>query len=555
LELHILNGYIVGTGSSVATIGITTGGTNYSNGVVSTYAITGNGTGLTLNITATSGVVGVATIVSPGNGYSVGDVVGIVTSSVSSVSGRNARITINSITGLDTLYLSNVQGNSFTTAGISTLVYYDTSGNATSIAGTSVLSSTAIGGINAGNFFRVNHFNHGMYANTNKITISNAITDIIPTSLAQPITSTNTTISVASTSNFNTFEGLTVSATNPGFVKIENEIIKYTSVGSGTLNGITRGIDSTLVLTYPTNTQVYKYELGGVSLRRINKTHDISDTGIDIDNYYIEVDRFAFDANVTNRSTDGSITSAPQLSFNSNALCGGTEVRSSENIQFNTIIPQISVVNPSAVTSSLAQIRTISGTSVNGTESSFVDLGYEPVEIGVANNLNSTRIVCSNINEQTYLGSVLRNKSFTVKVDLSTTDQNVSPVIFWQESSAQLISNRLNSPIADYTLDNRVNNIIGDPHASIYVSNTVKLQQPATSLKVILSAYRDSTADFRVLYSLIRPDSSEVSQAFELFPGYNNLTIDNNQDGYLDIVDPSKNSGLPDVFVPASLKD
>jgi hypothetical protein len=422
LELHILNGYIVGTGSSVATIGITTGGTNYSNGVVSTYAITGNGTGLTLNITATSGVVGVATIVSPGNGYSVGDVVGIVTSSVSSVSGRNARITINSITGLDTLYLSNVQGNSFTTAGISTLVYYDTSGNATSIAGTSVLSSTAIGGINAGNFFRVNHFNHGMYANTNKITISNAITDIIPTSLAQPITSTNTTISVASTSNFNTFEGLTVSATNPGFVKIENEIIKYTSVGSGTLNGITRGIDSTLVLTYPTNTQVYKYELGGVSLRRINKTHDISDTGIDIDNYYIEVDRFAFDANVTNRSTDGSITSAPQLSFNSNALCGGTEVRSSENIQFNTIIPQISVVNPSAVTSSLAQIRTISGTSVNGTESSFVDLGYEPVEIGVANNLNSTRIVCSNINEQTYLGSVLRNKSFTVKVDLSTTD-------------------------------------------------------------------------------------------------------------------------------------
>ena len=52
---------------------------------------------------------------------------------------------------------------------------------------------------------------------------------------------------------------------------------------------------------------------------------------------------------------------------------------------------------------------------------------------------------------------------------------------------------------------------------------------------------------------MIRPDSSEVEPSFELFPGYNNLTLDNNQDGYLDIIDPSNNSGLPDVFVPASL--
>jgi hypothetical protein len=57
-------------------------------------------------------------------------------------------------------------------------------------------------------------------------------------------------------------------------------------------------------------------------------------------------------------------------------------------------------------------------------------------------------------------------------------------------------------------------------------------------------------SDFRVLYSLIRPDSSEIDQAFELFPGYNNLTLDNNGDGYPDVIDPSKDSGLPDSFVP-----
>jgi hypothetical protein len=117
----------------------------------------------------------------------------------------------------------------------------------------------------------------------------------------------------------------------------------------------------------------------------------------------------------------------------------------------------------------------------------------------------------------------------------------------------KLLSNRLNRPIINYSNDNRVNDLLNDPHANIYISNTVRLTQPASSLKVIVSAYRHSSADFRVLYSLIRPDSSEVAQTFELFPGYDNLTIDNNQDGYFDVVDSSKNSGLPDILVPASL--
>ena len=551
-------GYIVGTGSSVASVGITTGGTNYTTtNNVQTYNITGNGSGLRLNITASGGsITGVAvSTLFAGNGYSVGDVVGIVTSTVSPASGKGAQITISSISGVDTLYLSNVQGESFSAVGISSLVYYDTSGNAVSLASTSILSSTPVGGTNDGNFILVNHYDHGMYSNTNKLTLSNVISDIPSTTLSESLTISGTTVSVASTSNFNVFEGMGVSGSNPGFVKIDSEIIKYTSVGNGSLGGITRGIDSTIPGNYDPNVPVFKYELGGVSLRRINKTHDISDSNIGIDNYCIEIDRSAFDSNVTNRSSDGSLSNAPQLSFNTSAICGGNKVRATENIQFNSIIPQVSVNNPTSSTSTTAQIRTVSGTSVSGTETSFIDQGFEPVELGVENKLSSTRIICSNINEQTYLSSLLRNKSFTMKVDLSTTDLNLSPAVFWKESSASLISNRLNAPVASYAGDNRVNSVISDPHAAIYISNTVNLAQPATSLKVIVSAYRHASADFRVLYSLIRPDSSEVDQSFELFPGYRNLTIDNNNDGYFDVVNPSNNDGLPDVIVPASLED
>jgi len=70
---------------------------------------------------------------------------------------------------------------------------------------------------------------------------------------------------------------------------------------------------------------------------------------------------------------------------------------------------------------------------------------------------------------------------------------------------------------------------------------------------VILAAYRHESADFRVLYSLIRADSSEVTQEFELFPGYDNLTV--GADGALSPVDSAKNSGRPDTFVPASLEN
>jgi len=551
-------GYISQTGGPASSVGITTGGSNYTTtNNVGTFALSGNGSNLRLDITATNGVITGVSINTPGNGYAIGDAVGIVTSDVVPTAGNNAIVTISAINGLDTLYLTNVQGESFPTVGFTTLAYYNNSGTKVSLSGTSILSSTPVGGVYSGNFIRVNHFDHGMYANTNKLTISDVQSATPPTILTNKLLSSDSVISVASTSDFGTFEGSTVNATNPGYVIIEDEIIKYESVGSGTLTTLTRGIDSTKALDHDPNISVYKYEFNGVSLRRINKTHDISDTGIDIDNYYVEIDRTNFDSNVVNRSSDGSPTNLPQISFNSEFTGGGSNILATENIQYDLLVPQVTALVPGSNTSISGQIRTVSGTSVNGTESSFIDLGYEDIDITAPNKLNSTRIICSDINEQTYLtdSNLLRNKSFTLKVNLSTTDNNLSPMIFWRQSGIQLNSNRLNNPISDYANDGRVNNLIGDPHAAIYVTNTVRLAQSAKTLKVIVSAYRHSSSDFRVLYSLIRPDSSEVNQAFELFPGYDNLTVDNNQDGYPDVVNAARNSGLPDVFVPESLND
>ena len=546
-------GYIIGTGSSVSAVGLATGGSNYvTDANVSTYNITGNGSGLVLSITATNGTITGITTVSPGNGYAVGDVVGIVTSTVgtgTSVRGRDARITISSITGLDTLYLGNIQGDTFTVgAGLS---YYNNSNTIVSLASTTIRNFAPSTNQYSGNYLRVDHFDHGMYGNTNKLRIYGAESSTAPVVITSSITSTSTTIAVGDTSNFGTFEGVSVSAINPGYVKIGNEIIRYETIGSGFLGTITRGIDSTISINHDVNSLMYKYELNGVSLRRINKTHDISDLDIGLDGYYLEIDRTA---NGANRGTDGFIdgnaANAPQLQFTSESTLGGSKVLASENILYSSIVPTYDLITPGSSTSVSAFIRTVSGTSVSGNETSFLSNEIEPIQLNALNTLRSVRLVCSKENETEYLNNLPRNKSFTTGITLSTTDSNLSPIIFLDTAFTEFISSRLNSPVSDYALDGRSNSILDDPHAVVYVSRAVNLVNPATSLKVILSAYRHESADFRVLYSLFRPDSSEVEQSFELFPGYDNLI---STPSGLSVVDPSLNNGKPDSFVSSSL--
>jgi hypothetical protein len=174
------------------------------------------------------------------------------------------------------------------------------------------------------------------------------------------------------------------------------------------------------------------------------------------------------------------------------------------------------------------------------------------VELNKINFLNTPRLICSEVNEIARLTNIPKNKSMTFRIRMSSDDPNLSPVIDTQTALFVLARNRVNNPISNYPFDGRVNLITGDPHSSIYISNRIDLQKPATSLKVILSSCRPPGSDFRVLYQLLKADSSEIDQSFILFPGYDNLK-DTNGDGFGDeVIDSALNSGNPDAFVRSS---
>jgi hypothetical protein len=549
----LASGYIERVGGGVSFTGISTisVGSGYSGGTypnVNFYPITGRGYGLiaqsvSINPSGTISQVILNTIgFSTGQGFSVGDIVGIVTSDVGNV-GSGARFSVSAIEGYDTLYLTNVQGDNFLVGG--NLQIYTNATTQVSYANTFILSSNAVGGKYSGNVVEVTQFNHGMTSNNNKVTIKGVKPNTTPTSLSVDLDITDTTISLANTTSFSRFEGITTSF---GYLKVNNEIIYYNSIGSGVLGIATRGVDGTAIRKHYVNDPVYKYEIGDVSLTRVNTTHDMSSDATlrnlnDIDKYHLEIDRGS-------RSSGES-----QLNFAIESQVGGDDISVSQNIQYNSIIPQFNVITPGQSSSVSGSIRTVSGTSAGGSEVSFLDNGFESVQLNQINDLSSPRLVCSRINEMTRLTTLPKNRSLTVNVSMKSSDPNLSPAIDTQTAFVALGRNRLNNPITDYAADSRVNELSGDPHAAIYISQKVNLSQPATSLKVFVSAYRDSSADFRVLYRLYKADSSEVSQAYNLFPGYDNLK-DTNNDGFGDvIIDSSKNNGKPDKFVRSSRTD
>jgi len=534
------------TTNSVGT-GLTPSAANFTYTGVALTSITGDGTGAIANIQVVSGSIGVVTVTSGGSGYAIGDVLGCDLGET----GRNTRFNVGIVSATNSLILDKVQGT-FTTS--SELMTINAVGVASALAGSQPSAISNTSAWRDGLHVKVNHRNHAMHARNNKVTISGAVGVTTTTTVSTQYSNTVTTdIDVASVGVFASFENVGVSTTNPGYVKINDEILSYTGVNAGStpqkLTGITRAIDNTIAQTHRVGDLVNKYEASGVSLRRINKTHSFADLAnsvpIELDTYYLKVDTTSSGVGTVR---DGTNT-FPPLKISDTQRLGGSKVQATQNIQFETITPNIQFLAPKSTNIS-ARVRTVSGTSVDGNETSFQDQGFESITIGGQTNLDTPRIISSKVNEQDKLTTLPGSKSFTMELVLTTDDINVSPVIDVDRISVITTTNRLDQPITNFADDERVNSRYGDPNSAIYLSKRVNLENPATFLQVKLAAYRHQSADIRVMYRLFRSDAIDAEQPFELFPGYNNLT-DTTGDGFGDrVIDPKNNNGRPDKFVP-----
>jgi hypothetical protein len=161
--------------------------------------------------------------------------------------------------------------------------------------------------------------------------------------------------------------------------------------------------------------------VNGIPAAELNTTHVISD--VDLDSYVVTVTTTAATAS---------------------GYAGGSSVQATRNLQYDGIQPQIQVQRFSETPLDFG-IKTTTGKSVDSTtQTAYVqDASFSGILANENNFFTSPRMVASEINETNSLSG---NKSLTLNVTMSTTNNALSPIIDTHRTSAIVFSNKVNSP-------------------------------------------------------------------------------------------------------------
>ena len=481
-DIFATGGPVITNASSLSLTGAGIGLTDGTYTGIGFTSLTGYGSSVVATIAVASGVVNSITVTDGGSGYAVGD---LLLSNNIGATGSGVRATVGIVTMTNLLVLDNVQNNFGLGIGMT-----QTDGGGTSInvtAPTSIYSDP----IRDGYTLEVDHRNHGMHSSSNVVKIENFNGDVEPSPLTAKINDDSTTITVTSGSNFANFEGSPVGAANTGYVKIDKEIISYNTINGNEITIANRAVDASLRSDHEVSASAAKYEFNGISLLKINREHNFDNREKTFNNYYIRLED-------TSRS------------FAKTKVGGGAKVRASQNIPFEYINPQVNTITPSG-TSVTARIKTTSGTSLSGNETSFQDKGYESVALNKFNIMDDPRIVASKTNEYNLLNN---QKSFALELTLSTLNENVSPIIDLDTTNIILTSNLVNEKVDDYLTDRRSRLSGFDPNSGIYETQRIGLEFPANSILVQFDGHRDAEADIRVFYKLFRNGTSDADQVY-----------------------------------------
>jgi len=387
---------------------------------------------------------------------------------------------------------------------------------------TKTLKTNPLEMTDASTVLKINHDSHGMYITSNNVTIDN-VKSGASTTLASAITATATSITLTSGTNFDDTSGkYSRDASNVYYIKIDDEIISYSTISGTGITSATRGANSTTAAAHANGATVELYQIHKVPLYDINKTHTAI-ANIQMDSYTIVLS--------TTPVVDGA---------GSTSTFGGSVATATENAQYDLSCFNIGLLVP-AKTKLSAGVLSTTGTSVSGSEQSFVK-STKSRSVPLEDNYywDENHIVASTINETNEMGGV---KSLSVPITLTSEIDALSPVIDTQRLSMVAVANKIDvidssSDVYPTSIYRAMTSPEGDNHGAIYLTKKINLETPATSLRVLFDAFRDNDTSIKVLFKTLRVDDAfdfdEISYNFF------------NDDGTI------AGSGGPDVAVRSS---
>ena len=347
------------------------------------------------------------------------------------------------------------------------------------------------------------HRNHGMHNRSNNVKVEGVVSEISDTTLTSALSTGATSITVANAALFHkVVNGAAISNTNPGYIQIGTELIQYSAISADgktiTVATSGRGANSTTEATHASGALVKCYNLDGIPLIDINKTH----TSVScpwLDTYMLHITGVA----------------------NNGIRSGGNAVFATQNVQFETLTPSISVMDLPE-TDITARVNTTSATSIgNGSSSvdqaSFVNDGtYTPVTLNDINLFDNPRMICSEVNE---LAKLSGQKSFNMQIDLSTEKSTLSPVVDLDRCSLITTTNRINQwpggPDA-YGQQSQIDTSqdvstlpFGDQNDAVYITRLARLIRESRSLRVDFQMSRPPESEVRIYYRIFNSGTNE----------------------------------------------
>ena len=333
-----------------------------------------------------------------------------------------------------------------------------------------------------------------MYATTNNVTLSE-VKSGASTTLASALDSSATSLTLTSGTDFDDTSGkFAYDSSSQWWIKIDDEVMKYTAISSEAVSSVTRAQDSTTAVAHASGATVELYMLHRVPLTEINKTH----TAL---------------ANIGKDSYTVVISSSPSISGGTDtAEAGGTIAKATENACYDTGMPTVSTMELPG-TGVTAKIRPMTATSPSGTQSSFVvTSSAKAISIPLNDNVDYDvpNMIASTINETNENGG---NKSLIMDLTLTSNNADISPVIDTERMSFIAVANRLDNidsssdvyPTANFTPSTDPD---GDNNAAIYMTKKVTLENSATALKVFFAGHRHSTSEIKVYHKILRTDDA-----------------------------------------------
>ena len=365
------------------------------------------------------------------------------------------------------------------------------------------------------------HSNHGMQSSANYVVVDGVKSEVGDTTLKVALAASGISqITVQNAANFhlciggnatqaaslnsgNTGPGNAapaVSNTNPGFVKIGDEIIAYEHINTGSPDWIIdilghnaasvsgRNWDPVTNSGSATGTAhlieatVECYNLAGIPLTKINGTHHTSTFGglTSLNSPH------KYRLNITGVKAHKTISA------------GGDGVTISQNIPWDVLTPQIQTQTQPGCSISARALGT-SGTSCGPfpsgytAETSFVkDTTFRDITLNDINYFLATKVIASKQNE---ISNMSGGKSLDVELNFFSDASHLSPVVDTQRMSVTTTANLINNwtPSAG----------VGDENAAIYITRLARLDNSATGVKVALAANNFEFSNLCLMYKLV----------------------------------------------------